>query len=60
MNPIKLIYKIVDNPKSLENYLELRDFYLNDGLTELAESINVLIEARYVDRNNAKQAEPSD
>jgi hypothetical protein len=57
MNLTKLIYKIVDNPKSLENYLELKDFYNSQGFADLAESFNVLIEARRVDSSNAKQTE---
>lgn len=53
MDITKVIYKIVESPKSLANYITLRDFYTNCGQEDLAKSIDVLIEVRRVSNNSS-------
>lgn len=51
----ELIYNIVDNPKSIQNYIYLKNYYSSDE--NIAESIEILIRKKNDNSNPIKQDE---
>lgn len=47
MELVKIIYKIVESPKSSKNYLELRDYFTQNNMSHYAEAVSHLIKVKY-------------
>jgi len=47
MQLIKIIYKIVESPKSSENYHELLDYFTQNNMAHYANAISHLIKVKY-------------
>jgi len=60
MQLIQIIYKIVENPKFSANYHELKEYFAQNNMTQLAEAVAHLIEKKYVPihSDNPKQDRP--
>jgi hypothetical protein len=57
VNIIKVIYKIVQNPKSLDNYMELKEYYAKQNLIE---ALDFLIKVKRENiSNSVKQDKPN-
>lgn len=50
MNIVQLLYKIVENPKSLENYVSLKEYFKENN--EISEAIDYLLEIKNVANNS--------
>lgn len=61
MQLIKIIYKIVENPKSFQNYHALREYFVQNGSPQLAEAVAHLIKVKYASNNSntPKQEQPT-
>jgi hypothetical protein len=60
MDSIKILYKIVENPKVLKNYEYLRDYFNQNGMQELADAFNYLIESKNVANNDSSHNKDRD
>jgi hypothetical protein len=60
MQLIKIIYKVVENPKSSKNYYELKDYFTQNNMSQFAEAFAHLIEKKYapIHSNNSEQDRP--
>lgn len=52
MQLIKIIYKVVENPKSSQNYHELKEYFIQNGNLQLAEAVAHLIKVKYAPNNS--------
>jgi len=57
MQIIQILYKIVENPKSSKNYDELRAYFAQNNMPQLAEAFAHLLEKKYapIHNNHDKQ-----
>lgn len=49
------LYKIVENPSSLQNYRNIQEYYQEKGMENIADAFRNLIEIRYVNSHNIEQ-----
>lgn len=47
MQTIELLYKIVENPKSSENYLKLKEHFAQNNMVQLSEAFDHLLKVKY-------------
>ena len=54
---IKLLNKIVENPNSIENYIDLKEYFAQNKISHIEDAISHLIRVRYESDNcnNAEQ-----
>ena len=60
MQLIEILYKLVENPKSSKNYLELKEYFHQNNMFQLADAIAHLIEKKYapIHSDNPEQSGP--
>jgi len=56
MQLIEALYKIVENPTSSQNYKNIKQYFQEKGLENIAAAFDYLIETRY-GSNNSNSAE---
>ncbi len=52
MDLTKILYKIVENPKDLSNYLKLKEYFNQINEKHLEEAVIYLLEAKNATNNN--------
>lgn len=56
MKLITMLYKIVENPKSSQNYRELMEYFNQSGQLQIAEAIANLLKVKYgADHSNSSK-----
>jgi hypothetical protein len=55
MQLIEALYKIVENPSSLQNYKNIQEYYQEKGMENIAAAFSNLIEVRYANSPNIEQ-----
>jgi len=60
MQLIEIIYKLVENPKSSSNYHELKEYFNQNNMPQLANAVAHLIEKKYapIHSDNSEQNRP--
>jgi len=60
MQLIEILYKLVENPKSSKNYHELKEYFNQNNMFQLADAVAHLIEKKYapIHRDNPEQSRP--
>lgn len=53
MQLIEALYKIVENPSSLQNYENIQQYFKEKGFENIALAFNYLIEVRYAPNNSS-------
>lgn len=57
MKLIEILYKLVKNPKSSDNYKLLKGYFDETNQPEFADAVTYLLEKRYVNNDNNTQQE---
>jgi hypothetical protein len=59
MNLIEILYKVVENPKSSENYASLVEYFNQNNMPQVADAFSHLLRIRYGTDNShpAEQGE---
>ncbi len=52
MEVIKYLFKVVENPKSIKNYLDLKEYFKEKGEKNISEALDYLMEKKYAADNN--------
>lgn len=60
MQLIKILYKVVENPKSSQNYNDLREYFTKNNMSQIAEAFAHLLEVKYavIHNNSPEQTQP--
>jgi hypothetical protein len=60
MQLIEALYKIVENPTSSQNYKNIKQYFQEKGLENIASAFDYLIETRYGNNSNSTEQERQD
>lgn len=57
MNVIKNLYKLLENPKSIQNYIDLKECLIQNNMLQFAEAFDYLIKVKYGANNSNNASE---
>ena len=56
MNIIKILYKVVENPHSFQNYNDLKEYFAKNNMLQFAEAFEYLLETKHgTDNSNTSE-----